>query len=96
MANDAQTQELTEKVTQLVNQRYGGDWTRAFNHYATRNGIASLVDKDDLLELLTDAGVGNWLTRSAWAEGIIEKLDGSHDAKISWEEFQKGLDVNSR
>lgn len=96
MANEAQKRELTEKVTTLVNQKYGGDWTAAFSHYATRNGIASLVDKDDLLELLTDAGVGNWLTRSAWAEGIIEELDGSKDQKISWDEFQKGLDVNSR
>jgi Ca2+-binding EF-hand superfamily protein len=64
----------------------GGDYRRAFAHYdASGNGK---VSQDELKALLADAGVGNLLTRSAWASGIIAELDTDGDGRISWSEFE--------
>ncbi len=82
-------QELVEKVTQLVKQRYGGDWNRAFRHYSGLGGSSGLVDRDAVAELLKDAGIGNAMTRGAWTRGIVKELDEDEDLKISWDEFRK-------
>jgi hypothetical protein len=91
MANEAQKQELKDKVTRLVDGKYGGDWERAFRHYAGKSGAGTLVERKELLELLEDAGIGNWLTRGVWADGIIDELDSSKDEKISEEELRKAM-----
>jgi len=91
MATKEQKKELVDKVTQLVDTKFGGDWDKAFKSYAEHSGSGSLIDRDELLVMLEDAGIGNWLTRSSWADGIIEELDSSHDKQISWDEFQTAL-----
>jgi len=88
MANEKEIKELKEKVAALVQSKFGGDWYRAFTHYAALNGSNATVDKEDLQVMLEDAGVGNWLTRGAWADGIIGELDKNKDKSISWEEFE--------
>lgn len=90
MANDAQKRELQEKVTNLVDARFGGDWTKAFQHYAGV-GSASGVDRRGLSQLLEDAGVGNRLTRGAWTSGVMDVLDANSDGSITWAEFQTAL-----
>lgn len=85
MANEKQRRELDEKLTALVENRFGGDYRAAFEHYAADGDGA--IDKDALKALLSDAGVGSGLTRWAWANGIIEELDKTGDGLISWEEF---------
>lgn len=87
MATEAQKTELREKIERLVTEKYKGDWSKAYNHYAAKNGGAQ-IDRDDLLALLEDAGIGSWLTRGAWADGIMEEVDTNSDKQISWEEFQ--------
>jgi hypothetical protein len=77
-------QELRDKVTRLVEGRHGGDWRRAFDSY-TKGG--SGVNRDQLMSLLDDAGIGNWATRGAWATGILKKMDTNVDGNISWTEF---------
>lgn len=64
--------ELVDKVGRLVERRFGGSMDRAFAHYAGRD---NLVSKSELMRLLEDAGIGNFLTRGLWADGIIEKFD---------------------
>lgn len=88
MASEEQIRELKDKISKLVNDKYSGDWYRAFTHYAALNGSSALVDRKDLLELLEDAKVGNMFTRGAWADGIIEELDENKDGSISWGEFE--------
>ena len=84
--DDDNVRELKTKVGGLVASRFAGDYKAAFKHYdADKDGG---VDKAELGHLLSDAGVGNGLTRGTWASRIIEKLDGSGDGKIEWNEFE--------
>jgi hypothetical protein len=80
--------ELVEKVTQLVGQRFGGDWARAFEHYSGASGTSGLIGRDEVMKLLEEADIGNRFTRGAWTSGIIEQLDQDADRRISWEEFR--------
>jgi Ca2+-binding EF-hand superfamily protein len=86
VASEQPRRELADKVSALVGARFGGDYRRAFRHYdASGDGK---VSQDELKALLADAGVGNVLTRSAWASGIIAELDTDGDGRISWSEFE--------
>ena len=86
MASDADRRELADKVAALVKARFGGDYQSAFRHYdADADGT---ITRAELKKLLSDAGVGNLLTRSAWAKGIVGELDRNEDDAISWEEFE--------
>jgi hypothetical protein len=83
---DGNVKELKTKVGALVDKQFGADYKKAFEHYdSDKDGS---IAKGELLKLLSDAGVGNGLTRGAWASGIIEKLDQTGDAKIQFNEFQ--------
>lgn len=85
MADDKNRQELDDKVTALVATRFAGDYRAAFAHYdADRSGV---IDADELKALLSDAGIGNGLTRGMWARGIVAELDKDGDGGISWAEF---------
>jgi len=83
---DENEKELKTKVGALVSSKFGNDYKKAFDHYDRDKDGA--VTKSELVELLSDAGVGNGLTRSVWAKKIIEKLDASHDSAIEWSEFE--------
>lgn len=85
--DDEDTKELKQKVSALVNKRFGGDYKKAFAHYDGNGDDA--IDKGELVALLSEAGVGNSLTRSKWAGKIIERLDSSGDLKVQWSEFDK-------
>jgi Ca2+-binding EF-hand superfamily protein len=90
MASDAQRKELQDKVNGLVAARFANDYDRAFNHYdRSKDGK---ISRDELLNLLADAGIGSWLTRGIWADGIITELDADRDGKISKVEFEAILD----
>jgi hypothetical protein len=64
--------ELKDAVTRLVDQRFGGDWERAFQQYARNTGVAFIMEKEDALLLLTDAGIDDPRLRDASARGIIK------------------------
>ena len=89
-ATEEQTNELRNKVSKLVTDQFGGDYHKAFAHYDgdVRDGKITMRE---LTKLLGDAGVGNWLTRSAWASGIIAELDTDKDGSISEAEFEDVL-----
>ena len=80
--------ELQEKVTKLVRQNFGGDWDRAFRHYAELGGDTSLVEDKAVSLLLKDAGIGNGFTRGAWTSGVLKELDTDKDGAISYSEFR--------
>jgi Ca2+-binding EF-hand superfamily protein len=89
-ATDAQKKELKEKVATLVTNNFGGDYHQAFDHYDNDKKDGK-INKAELVNLLKDAGVGNWLTRGAWADGIISELDTDKDGCISAAEFERVL-----
>jgi hypothetical protein len=83
---DKYAEELKAKVGALVGNKFGGDYKKAFDHYDTDHDGG--ITKSELTRLLSDAGVGNSLTRGTWASRIIEKLDKNGDSKIEWDEFE--------
>jgi Ca2+-binding EF-hand superfamily protein len=86
MASEEQRRELGDKVAALVAARFNGDYRAAFGHYdADGDGAISTYE---LGAMLADAGIGNGLTRWAWAKGIAGELDTSGDGCISWGEFE--------
>jgi Ca2+-binding EF-hand superfamily protein len=89
MADDANKQELVRKVSDLVMRKHGGDYRQAFDHYAAkRSGSSGAVDRQELIDLLKDADIGNRVTHGMWADGIMKELDTDKDGKISWREFE--------
>ena len=83
---DPNVTELKRKVADLVKRAFGGDYKKAFDAYDRDND--GKMTKDEIKELLSDAGVGNGLTRGAWADGILKKLDMNHDSGVQWAEFE--------
>lgn len=79
---------LKDGVSNLVQSRFGGDYKKAFSRYAGPDGS---IEESELITLLKDADVGNRITRSTWAEKIIEKLDANKNGKIEWSEFSAKL-----
>ena len=86
MAHEQEKQQVEEKVAALVEAKFGGDYQKAFEHYDSNHD--GKVSKDELMTLLQEAGIGNFLTRSTWAAGVIEQLDTDGDGRISWPEFE--------
>jgi Ca2+-binding EF-hand superfamily protein len=86
MASEAEKHQLTRKIAQLVAKKFGGDFRKAFDHYDTNKD--GRIGKTELLPILVDAGIGNWLTRGAWADGIIAEIDLDQDGAISLGEFE--------
>ncbi len=88
-STDEHVRELQAKIGALVANNFGGDYQSAFNAYdANQDGG---IDRDELIQLLTDAGVGGRLTRGLWASAILQRLDADGDGKISWDEFNRGI-----
>jgi hypothetical protein len=85
-AEDDHERELKTKVGALVQSKFGGNYKAAFEHYdADKSGS---VDKNELVHLLAEAGVGSGITRGTWASRIIAKLDANADGAIEWSEFE--------
>jgi Ca2+-binding EF-hand superfamily protein len=91
VATEAQKQELTGKVAKLVRERFGGDYGKAFAHYDSDGD--GRIDRAELGRMLEDAGIGTWLTRGAWASGIVAALDADKDGTISGPEFEAVLNA---
>lgn len=90
MATDRNQEELVSKIKGLLLRTTGktdrDSMQKLFKSY-DKDGNGRIGDRE-LEQLLKDAGVGNGLTRGAWVDGIIKKLDsGRLDNEISWEEF---------
>ncbi|MGB5054274.1 MAG: hypothetical protein WBO24_07740, partial [Nitrospirales bacterium] len=52
----------------------------------------SKIGSSALEQLLADAKVGNFLTRTLWVEGVLKVLDKDKDGAISWNEFASILE----
>ena len=91
-AASTHSQELREKLTRVVRERFGGDWRAAFRHFDRNNDLG--INRSELKRLLTTARVGGDFTRDMWTDGILDRLDGvegPRDGKIQWREFQSAV-----
>jgi len=83
---DRHVHELKHKVAAFCANHYDGDYRKAFDDYDSN--LDGMMTRDEIVELLADAGVGNRLTRGMWANGILDKLDMNQDHGVSWAEFE--------
>lgn len=87
--------ELARKVEALLMRKYGssnqGTARMMFNEYDTDRD--SKIGRTELERLLTDAKVGNTITRGAWVNGVISKMDTDRDGKITWEEYSRAIEA---
>ena len=81
--------ELIRKVKDHVLRYYGGDWTLMFPKYDSDND--GKVSRDELLRLLADCGVGNFMTRPLWGSRVLQELDLDKDGGISQQEITSAL-----
>lgn len=83
--------ELRTKLAALELRRFGpGDHHRElFNAYdADHDGACS---PRELRALLTDAGIGNALTRGMWVSGLLAHLDRDGSDSVTFEEFETAV-----
>lgn len=74
--------ELKEKVGKLALRV-------TFTRYdADGNGK---LDSTELRAMLTDASVGNFVTRGTWVSSIVATLDTDRDGMVSWAELIAGF-----
>lgn len=81
--------ELRAKSAALATKRYGdaspANMKKLFLSYDfDKNGT---LGKNETQELLSDAGVGTFVTRSTWVDCIYDKVDTNNDGQITWAEY---------
>jgi Ca2+-binding EF-hand superfamily protein len=91
MAN--QQEELVMKVKALMQRKYGATDAAAlrklFDEYdRNRDGK---IDLRELESMLSEAGIGNALTRGMWVKGVMSAIDENGDQVIDWAELAKVL-----
>lgn len=95
MGNEQEKQELIQKIGELVEQRFGGDFKTGFDHYASKRSQSGSIDADELSHLLSDADVGNAFTRGFWVDGVMAEVDKDNDGFITYSELQSILQSGS-
>lgn len=97
VAKSAEEVELDTKINALSDSRYGAHdaatLKKLFLSY-DKNGD-NLIDYDELWEMFSDAGVGNFVTRKFWVNGTLDKVDKNSDRKLSWEEYLAASSIAS-
>lgn len=88
----AEEEELKIKIRKLVKEKFDGEFRKGFDHYDKIDGEDSKIGSSALEQLLADAKVGNFLTRTLWVEGVMKVLDKDKDGAISWDEFASILE----
>jgi len=88
VALEKEKQELIQKVSALVERRFGGDYEATFNHYASKRTESGSIDSNELSDLLADAEIGNVFTRGMWVSGIMAELDKDKDGFITFSELE--------
>jgi Ca2+-binding EF-hand superfamily protein len=88
----AEEEELTTKIRRLVEEKFDGDFRKGFDHYDSIDGQDLKIGSSALEQLLADAKIGNFLTRTLWVEGVLKALDKDQDGAISWNEFASILE----
>jgi Ca2+-binding EF-hand superfamily protein len=85
MANENEKQQLKEKLELLIAAKFEGDALTAFAYY-DMDGDGKM-NRSELMDLLRDAGVGNWLTRGRWVDRIMATLDKDADGMIALDDL---------
>ena len=91
MMSERGRRELRDGVSALVGTRFGGIYQVAFAHYDRNRG--GQIDREGLVTLLADAGVGGRWTRPGWAAAVFAEAERDREGLISWPEFAALFEV---
>ena len=69
-ASDENTLFLVDKITHFVNVEYNGNHERALTRFDTSED--GVLDRDELWYALSEIGVGTYVTRGRWVDGIVD------------------------
>lgn len=98
MATAEDQQTLIRKMTAYVSKHYKGTgleaWQRAFN--AADRDHDGRIDEGELERMLSDAGVGNFMTVGAWAEEVLKSLDTDGSDGLTFPELARVLVSQAR
>ena len=83
--DDAHAKELQDKVSSYVDAKFDGDYRKGFDHFDRDDDGA--LNRSELYRVLEACDVGNFFTRSAWIDGILERCDANENSLLSWTEF---------
>lgn len=89
LTTDPRAVELAKKVDTLVKKKFAGSYEQAFKSYT--RGSPTGASSDAVYQLLSDANVGGWFSRSFYVSAVMDKFDNNHNGKISWAEFDGNL-----
>lgn len=88
MTPEERVAKVKSDLERLVDDRFGGDQKKAFHHFA---GKDRALDTDELKNMLSAAGVGEWAPLHRVVEGAMDRFDvDPKDRRITWREFQAG------
>jgi len=85
-------QQVAQRIHAFVQRRFGGDYKRAFEHYA--GGPGREVSKEAITRMLDDAGVTAWTVGAPQfmvADRMMDRFDGNRNGGVSFQEFQAGM-----
>ena len=81
---------VAQQIRDFVSTVFQGDYKKAFDHYDKNGNKDGQIGRRELEQLVDD--LFNGWTKGKIADGIMETSDkGKKDGKISWGEFQTGL-----
>ena len=67
---DENTLFLVDKITHFVDVQYNGNHERALIRFDTSED--GVLDRNELWYALSEIGVGTYVTRGKWVDGIID------------------------
>lgn len=84
---NAEVAAAVAKCQEYCQRTFGGDVKKGFDHYAS--GAGGTLDATDIRDMLSDAGVGTWLTRRIAANMAVGTY--GTNGLISWDQAQAAL-----
>ena len=83
----ASKKEILGKLKILITRRFETD-EDAFNYFDKNSNL--YLDRDEVVELLKEAGVNRWISALA-ANQIIDKFDKDGNSQLDWQEFKGAI-----
>ena len=79
---------LKNKLVEYIDTQYDGDYTAAFRSFS---GADFKLSRYELNNVLKTIGIGTYMTRSIWVNGIIDILDIDRNNMLDYDELFRNI-----